>query len=340
MEIVLRLVPHAAYESVKTDAISCTYDMDGFTLMNAVLSELGLDREHFRKCANLHADGRFRVISHGEEKPFVITTTRTERWDSQLDATEQILNTADAERCTSLCMTHFAFILGVFPEAAFTQCLQYIEQAKHLTQLKRVVVDVDERFVDAANAIRQKVKAQLDKVCRSEGRGNGCADPYHLVLGLGSAAQRLILRYQSEATKDRECGNLHIAAKDSFVTGLDCSDFDRFDLQALLDGAAKVLVVVCAGGWAGTEMAKFSVQHAVAKKIPIEALLSLPFDWEGQRRQTRALSLADDLRATGAEVTVVESSPFYSDDVGWEEQFIQLDRAILNDVSQWCSEHA
>ena len=47
MEIVLRPVPHAAYESVKTDAISCTYDMDGFTLMSAVLSQLGLDREHF-----------------------------------------------------------------------------------------------------------------------------------------------------------------------------------------------------------------------------------------------------------------------------------------------------
>ena len=159
MEVVIRPVLHGQYQITNADAFSCTYDMDGFTLMNAVLSQLGLDREHFRKCANLHAGGKFRVISHGDEKPFVITTTKTERWDSQPDATEQILNTADAERCESLCMTHFAFILGAFPEAAFTQCLQYIKQAKHLTQLKRVVVDVDEQFVDAANAIYQQGRA-------------------------------------------------------------------------------------------------------------------------------------------------------------------------------------
>ncbi len=165
MEVVIRPVVHGQYQVIESDAVSCTYDLDGFTLMNAVLSQLGLDREHFRKCAHMHAGEKFRVISHGDEKPFVITTTKTARWDSQPDATEQILNTADAERCKSLCMTHFSFILGAFPEAAFKQCLQYVEQAKHLTQLKRVVVDVDEQFADAANAIHQQVKAQF-----SEGR--------------------------------------------------------------------------------------------------------------------------------------------------------------------------
>ena len=167
MEVVIRPVVHGQYQVIESDAISCTYDLDGFTLMNAVLSQLGLDREHFRKCAHMHAGKKFRVISHGDEKPFVITTTKTERWDSQLYATEQTLNTADTERCNSVCMTHFSFILGVFPEAAFTQCLHYIEQAKNFTQLKRVVVDVDERFVDAANAIHQQVKAEF-----AEGRAS------------------------------------------------------------------------------------------------------------------------------------------------------------------------
>lgn len=160
MEVVIRPVLHGQYQITNADAFSCTYDMDGFTLMNTVLSQLGLDREHFRKCANLHAGGKFRVISHGDEKPFVITTTRTERWDSQPDATEQILNTADAERCKSLCMTHFAFILGEFPEVAFAQCLRQVEQAKNHTQIKLVVVDVDARYVDAAKAVYQQVKAR------------------------------------------------------------------------------------------------------------------------------------------------------------------------------------
>lgn len=161
MDVILRPVQHSGYQAIKTDAISCTYDMDGFTLMNAVLSRLGLDREHFRKCAYMHTGEKFRVISHGDEKPFFITTTKTECWNSEPNATEQILNTADAERCESLCMTHFAFILGKFPEDAFAQCIRQIEQAKYLNQLKLVVVDVDERFVDAANAIHQQVKAQF-----------------------------------------------------------------------------------------------------------------------------------------------------------------------------------
>jgi hypothetical protein len=64
MEVVIRPVAHVAYESVKTDAISCTYDMDGFTLMNEVLRAYRLDREHFRKCAYMHESRKFRVISH------------------------------------------------------------------------------------------------------------------------------------------------------------------------------------------------------------------------------------------------------------------------------------
>ena len=97
--------------------------MNGFTLMSAVLSQFGLDREHFRKCARLHEGEKFRVISHGDEKPFVITTTKTEHWDREPTATEQILNTAYAERCESLCLTHFEVIRVTFPKGAFTQCL-------------------------------------------------------------------------------------------------------------------------------------------------------------------------------------------------------------------------
>lgn len=161
MEIVIRSIAYGSYEAARTDAVSCTYDMDGFTLMSAVLSQLGLDREHFRKCGELHAGSKYRVISHGDKKPFVITTTKTEHWESEPNVTEQILNTADAERCESLCITHFAFIVGAFPVAAFTQCLQQVEQARNQTQLKRVVVDVDERHLDIANAAYMRVKVEV-----------------------------------------------------------------------------------------------------------------------------------------------------------------------------------
>lgn len=108
MEIVIRPIPYGGYVPSGADGIACTYDMDGSSPMSAVLLTYGLDREHFRKCAAMHAGDKYRVISHGDEKPFVITTTKTESWAGEPNATEQILNTADAERCESLCMTHFA----------------------------------------------------------------------------------------------------------------------------------------------------------------------------------------------------------------------------------------
>lgn len=161
MEVVIRPVTYGRYEPVVTDAVSCTYDMDGFTLMSAVLSQLGLDREHFRRCAHIHEGQKFRVISHGDEKPFVITTTKTERWDSLPCAIDQILNAAEAERCHSLCMTQFAHILGEFPWEAFAESLRKIEQGRNHTQLKRVVVDVDDRYVEVAKTVHQQVQAEL-----------------------------------------------------------------------------------------------------------------------------------------------------------------------------------
>lgn len=197
MEVLLRSVPHLAYEPVKTDAISCTYDMDGFTLMNAVLIQHGLDREHFRKCTHMHSGDKFRVISHGDEKPLVITITKTERWDSEPSAAQQIIDAADAERCESLCMTHFAFIPGKFPEEAFTQCIQQIVLAPHCTNLQKVIVDVDSRHFDRAQAVqKQGVNRQtlVDTVNRKPP-----LQPY-LILALGSSAKELIQSYKSDSS--------------------------------------------------------------------------------------------------------------------------------------------
>lgn len=158
MEVLIRPVPHASYAPIKTDAISCTYDMDGFTLMNAVLIAHRLDREHFRMCAHMHEGAQFRAIAHGDKKPLVITTTKTERWDSDPSATNQIISTADIERCESLCMTHFGFILGNFPTNAFGQCLKSIQNASEQEFLKRVIVDVDDRHYEDALSVAQTVK--------------------------------------------------------------------------------------------------------------------------------------------------------------------------------------
>lgn len=160
MEVVIRPIEHGTYTPMTVDAISCTYNMDGFTLMNAVLIAHGLDREYFRQCGRMHEGSKFRVICHGDcyERPQVITVSKTERWDSEPDATTEILTIADCERCISLCMTHFGFILGAFPASAFRQCLESIQSASGLENLKRVVVDIDARYYQRAIDVQTQVR--------------------------------------------------------------------------------------------------------------------------------------------------------------------------------------
>ena len=85
MEVVIRPIEHGTYIPMTVDAISCTYNMDGFTPMNAILAAYGLDREHFRKCGRMHEGPKLRIICHGDcyERPQVITVSKTERWDSE-----------------------------------------------------------------------------------------------------------------------------------------------------------------------------------------------------------------------------------------------------------------
>lgn len=159
MEVVIRPIEHGSYAPIPVDAFSCTYNMDGFTPMNAILAAYDLDREHFRKCARMHEGAKHRIICHGDcdANLQVITVSKTERWDSEPGATKEILTIADCERCESLCMTHFCFILGAFPVGAFRQCLESIQSAVTLETLNRVVVDVDERYYQQALEVHARV---------------------------------------------------------------------------------------------------------------------------------------------------------------------------------------
>lgn len=164
MNVILRPIPHGAYAPEQTDAISCTYSMDGFTPMNSVLVAYGLDRDHFKSTSleKSHHERGFCVLMHSEIRPAVITSSKTEDWGGISDASLLILKIADLENHKSLCMTHFAFVLGEFPEIAFGQCMQGVHLANHFTTLERIVVDVDEKFFDQACSISAAIQKKLD----------------------------------------------------------------------------------------------------------------------------------------------------------------------------------
>ena len=160
IEIVLRPIPHSAdevklghcyfYPQVATDAISCTFNMDGYSPMKAVLRAHGLDEGHFQKCHQFHEAGLFRVITHGDEFPNIITVTKTQTWNAVPNATFLVLRTVEDQHCKSLCMTHFGYILGRFPCDAFTSCMRAVNLAWTYSKLKKIVVDVDERYFPEA----------------------------------------------------------------------------------------------------------------------------------------------------------------------------------------------
>lgn len=171
MEITLRPIPHGTYVASDADAISCTYNMDGFTPMNAVLVAHGVERAGYttKVLADIHSKRGFCAITHGDTFPNVITSSATEAWDSISDAPFEILGAVEDDFCQSLCFTQFSYVQGSFPEIAFGQLMLAAELAEHFTSLEKIVVDVDEKYIEQAKQIWQKVKLKLTESLPEDG---------------------------------------------------------------------------------------------------------------------------------------------------------------------------
>jgi hypothetical protein len=166
MNITLRPIPHGSYVASDVDVISCTYNMDGFTPMNAILIQHGIERAHFtiKKLDTYHSERGFCTLVHEDVSPNVITSTETEKWDSISDASFEILRTAAAVgRYKSICFTQFAFVQGLFPEIAFRQLMLAVEYSEHFASLEKIIVDIDEKHIEQARAIWQDLKQRLSE---------------------------------------------------------------------------------------------------------------------------------------------------------------------------------
>jgi len=158
----------------------------------------------------------------------------------------------------------------------------------------------------------------------------------NLILGLGTSAQQLIPSYVTFSSMHANHHHVRTETLDTYTTGLDGWDFDRETLKALLDTAEKVLLVVCAGGKAGSAMTLFSAEYATRKKISVDVLMSAPFSWEGRRRKAVQRALTEDLRATGVKVDVIDADPLFTDDMESAlDAFAVLDVAMAKEVNRW-----
>jgi hypothetical protein len=147
----------------------------------------------------------------------------------------------------------------------------------------------------------------------------------------------LIQVYKPDFSGLSENHNFRVEAMGASEYRLDGFDFDRQALKALVGDAQKVLFVVHPdSGKEGGTMATFAAEYAVSQMVSVDVLLSRPYSWEGRRRMATANTLAENLRAIGAKVTVVDAGPletpeFYSA----TEALAALDAAMAKEVNRW-----
>ena len=181
MELVVRAIPNGQWIDITVDSISCTFNQNAQSPMASVSKVLGIDRDllfggYQRRELN---DEQFHVHIHRTCSPLFLTTSKMRTWDDATHATSEITRVANAEGCRSLCMTHFMCILGKFPTAAFFHCLQMAAITEHQDHLEKVIIDVDERYIDVARNLLKKVHSQqayMRKFNLSKGRTLGMAE--------------------------------------------------------------------------------------------------------------------------------------------------------------------
>lgn len=169
--------------------------------------------------------------------------------------------------------------------------------------------------------------------------------PVRLIAGFGTNGTRIVDLYESKYGESDSPAKFRKFSRDYLHKGLDgYYQFDECEgelLNGALDGVRSVLVVVCAGGNAGTTMARFMTLFARSKNIPVEVVMTSALYWEGFARTARSKALLDDLRAMGAEVHKISGELiFKNDEMHLEEGLGIMDAQMLSQIDKWASEVA
>ncbi len=163
----------------------------------------------------------------------------------------------------------------------------------------------------------------------------------HLVIGLGGAGSKIVSRLLDETPSAPPSQRVRFETKDYVFRGLDgnyqYSEQDGMYFRKILKNVRRVLIVACAGGDAGGTMSRFLTMHARFCNLEVDIALTLPADWEGQRRRSRGLGAEMDLRAMGANVKVFfgEHLDATNPDLSRVEYFDQFDQMVMAWVRAW-----
>ena len=170
-------------------------------------------------------------------------------------------------------------------------------------------------------------------------------EPVRLIAGFGTNGARIVDLYERQYGASDSPAKFRTFSRDYLNKGLDgYYQFDECEgklLNGALDDVERVLVVVCAGGNAGTTMARFMTLFARSKNIPVEVVMTSALYWEGFTRTARSKALFHDLLAMGAEVHKISGELiFKNDEMHLAEGMGLMDAQMLRQIDKWASEVA
>ena len=87
------------WPAMEVDAVSCTFNPEGFSPMRTVIRGLGREPDDFTgPGVSAYHRRRFSAVSHEfDTRPVVITSSRTATWEAQPQAAGEIIRVADIE---------------------------------------------------------------------------------------------------------------------------------------------------------------------------------------------------------------------------------------------------
>lgn len=110
-------------------------------------------------------------------------------------------------------------------------------------------------------------------------------------------------------------------------------------LRSIIDDSVKQLIIVSGfGGGFGTYCSKWLASIAKTAHVPTIVVCSIPFDFEGQRKQQRAIDAANELSEDGITVRILKADTLkqrYSG-MSFFDSFSLLDEYVADTVNEIC----
>lgn len=112
-------------------------------------------------------------------------------------------------------------------------------------------------------------------------------------------------------------------------------------IHSILDDTVKHLIIVAGfGGGVGTYCSEWIATLANKVHIPVTVVCTIPFDFEGKRKQERALDAAHSLSEEGIDVKILNAEDLKQkyNNISLFDCFSLLDEYVAETVSQLCEE--